>query len=547
MKKSSFKPGFTLIEITISIVIVGILAAITMVSYSSFKERALAQTVKSDLINAAVVLASDLSTNGKFPDTLAAANSGNGVKTSDGIVFNYTYDASRNAYLLVATYASGKVYYITSTNKTPTPGPAPTSSSLVFTWGAGGADSANRVVKTFDSGFAVTGSVTDKVANRTDMFINKYRYNGSLEWTKSWDGPWGSEGKSVVQTPDNGFEVFGDTDSYNYIAKYAANGVLGDWAVMAQDEEYDYFDAAGIAMQNDYTFITTANSGSPFRDGYIVGQIEIDGTPDWSSQYGDVGHGNYAADVAINNDGGYTVVGSAYNSISSSRDATIVKYDSNNNTMWDLAVSGPNIETASSVVQTSDGGYMMVGTTNSSGAGGDDAFIAKISSGGLVSWTRTWGGTGTDSGKSIIQTSDSGYAIAGSTNSFGNNSAFIAKFNSSGTLLWDQTWGGTGTSVGNSVAQINNNSYVLAGSTDGYGSGSTDVLIAMYAPDGTINGCPTTMCKDPAATVGSTTMPSLAESYIIYDSTGLFTSHGSLAYIERVIPSLATKTLVAPW
>lgn len=546
MQRNKSKIGFTMIEILVSITIIGMLASISAVSYGNIRAKAQGEIAKSDLINASVALSSDLSKTGKYPDSLALANGGKGVAASEDITLNYTYDASRNAYMIVATYSNGKTYYITSINKTPTPGPAPLGNSLVATWGAGGADLANRVIKTSDGGFAITGSVTDQTASRTDMFISKYSASGNLTWTKSWGNPWGSVGKSLAETSYGAIEVFGDTDSYMFINQYLSNGALDVEAVITQDESYDYFTTAGMALQDDYNYITAANTSSPGRDGFIVGQIEVDGTPTWAGQYGNIGNQNVVSDVVINNDGGYTLVGSAYNSISTSRDAVIVKYDSSNNILWSQSVGGSGTETASTVVQTSDNGYMMVGTTNSFGTG-NDAFIAKFTPSGLVSWTRTWGGAGNDYGNSITRTSDNGYVIAGSTTSFGANSAFIAKFDTSGTFAWNRTWGELGNSGANSVTQINNGSYVLTGYTTGYGNGGSDVLLAMYAPDGTISGCSTAVCKTPSATVRTSLISSLDESYIIYDSAGSFSSQLTAAYIERVAPSVSTKTLVAPW
>ena len=112
---------------------------------------------------------------------------------------------------------------------------------------------------------------------------------------------------------------------------------------------------------------------------------------------------------------------------------------------WEKAIGGANFDEAISLVQTSDGGYAIAGTTQSYGKGGYDVYIAKLNSVGTLQWTKTVGGINTDVGFSIIQSRDKGYAISGYTNSFtsGYYEAYIIKLDSTGNLKWTKTVGGT--------------------------------------------------------------------------------------------------------
>jgi hypothetical protein len=84
-----------------------------------------------------------------------------------------------------------------------------------------------------------------------------------------------------------------------------------------------------------------------------------------------------------------------------------------------ITIGGPANESAESIIQTTDGGYAVAGKTNSFGAGNDDVYVVKLDGSGNIRWTRTIGGRGYDDGSSIIQTTDGGYAVAGSTKSYG--------------------------------------------------------------------------------------------------------------------------------
>jgi hypothetical protein len=89
---------------------------------------------------------------------------------------------------------------------------------------------------------------------------------------------------------------------------------------------------------------------------------------------------------------------------------------------WNQTYGGPNADQAFYAVQTSDGGYAIAGWTESFGAGSADFWLIKTDSNSNMQWNQTYGGAGTEYGWSVIQTSDGGYAIAGSTESFGAGS-----------------------------------------------------------------------------------------------------------------------------
>jgi hypothetical protein len=182
----------------------------------------------------------------------------------------------------------------------------------------------------------------------------------------------------------------------------------------------------------------------------------------------------------------------------------IRRYPSQNSqyTQFQISIGGTGTDVAHSIIQTADGGYALAGYTWSFG-GGSNAYIAKLDASCMLQWTRTLGGTGwddissivqtTDGGyiaagssifkldangtlqwcedisggsNSIIQTLDGGYAIAGNTNIFGAGQydMFIVKLNSSGALQWARTVGGTGWEYAYSIIQTLDGGYAAVGS-----------------------------------------------------------------------------------
>ena len=129
---------------------------------------------------------------------------------------------------------------------------------------------------------------------------------------------------------------------------------------------------------------------------------------------------------------------------------------------FDRTYERMGIGKAYTVVQTSDGGYVLVGITEGFEEGNRDFWLVKTDSDGNMEWNKTYEGTKDDFAHSVVQTSDGGYALEGYTNSFGAGGYdfWLVKTDSLGNMEWNQTYG---YGAINSVIQTSDGGYALAG------------------------------------------------------------------------------------
>jgi len=272
---------------------------------------------------------------------------------------------------------------------------------------------------------------------------------------------------------------------FTLLPEFLANFQIKDFKPQAKDVSNLKVDNPEINAQ-DITHKLSLNSLNPFQVKTILAQTSPTGSPFIKTIGGT--SGDYGYSIQQTSDGGYVITGYTLSFGAGSSDVFVIKLDSSGNLSWAKTIGGTSEDYGYSIQQTSDGGYVITGKTSSFGAGVDDVFVIKLDSYGNLSWAKTIGGTGEDSGSSIQQTSDGGYVITGETSSFGAGSydVFVIKLNSSGNLSWAKTIGGTGINSGYSIQQTSDGGYVITGRTYGFGAGG-DVFVIKLNSSGNLS------------------------------------------------------------
>ena len=194
-----------------------------------------------------------------------------------------------------------------------------------------------------------------------------------------------------------------------------------------------------------------------------------------------------AEEIEATTDGGYIVVGSTSSNSSGNTDIYLLKVDSMCNYQWSQAIGGTNNDWGYSIKQTFDKGFIIAASSNSYGNGGYDAVLMKRDSLGNYVWKKTYGGNDWDFAYSVVQTYDSGFVFCGETynNTNGYSDVYIVKTNPFGDTLWTKTFGGALIDKGNSVIETSDSNIVVAGIINTT-SDSTQIYIIKLTSTGTL-------------------------------------------------------------
>ncbi len=407
--------------------------------------------------------------------------------------------------------------------------------SIVWNKTIGGtqADRLGSVQQTSDGGYILAGeSVSDAGGDKSenskgikDYWVVKLDASGN----KKWDKTIGARGEViqhvvVQQTSDGGYIVGGTANADAGFDKSENNkgGEADYWVVKLDASGNKKWDKTIGGNDNDFLSLVqqtpdggyilggTSWSGAgfdksedpkSFADYWIV-KLDASGNKKWDKTIGGNGGGSNLADIWQTSDRGFLLGGSSTSNAGNDKsenlkggstdggDFWVVKLDELGNKNWDKTIGGNDFESLRSIQLTSDGGYIVGGFSSSKAGfdksensrGSQDYWVVKLNANGNKVWDKTIGGTKQDLMSTLVQTTDGGYILHGTSDSpsgfdktdnpiGGLNKAdfWVVKLDRSGSKKWDKTIGGNDfeftTSVQQSVQQTADGGYILGGSS----------------------------------------------------------------------------------
>lgn len=295
---------------------------------------------------------------------------------------------------------------------------------LSYQYGGTGTDIAYSIVASADGGYALAGSTESYGNGQEDVYLVKLDTAGRIEWNKTYGGVSNEITYSIITTTDGGYALAGYTYSY----------------------------------------------GTGFQSMWLI-KINATGHVEWTQTYGGDGW-EKAHSVLATTDGGYILAGSTKPVVSSSkRTMWLVKVDTVGKMEWNQTFGGEDESTAYDIIITTDGGYALAGSTGSAYNGTLDMILVKTNATGQLEWSRTYGGEQNDETRSLIATTDGGYALTGYTTDPSNDNLedmWLVKTNASGHAEWNRTYGGKGIDRVNSIIATTDGGYALIGTAQLY-------------------------------------------------------------------------------
>jgi hypothetical protein len=391
----------------------------------------------------------------------------------------------------------------------------------------------NKMISTSDGGFALAGLTHSSGNVSADFWFVKTDSAGNQQWNRTYGGAGDDEANGLIQTNDGGYALVGITTSFNETTGYpdawlvktdaygnqtwdATYGGLGDDEANAVIQTLD----GGYAIAG---FTQSVGNGS-ITFGWLV-KVDSFGKEEWNKVYA-VGIDNDLYSLVQTNDEGYALAG--YTNSTGSQDYWLVKTDSLGNPEWTQTYGGAGDDVALCLLKTTDGGFALVGTQTFHETRENKAWLVKADSDGTMQWNQTYPGQGNSYAISLIQTSDGGYALVGGTavtfpSTYGV--PFLVKTDPSGKIQWNQTY--QQGYQANSLVQVSDGGYVIAGEW-GYPNAPPDGWMTKTDENGV---APTTPA--PSASPLASTSP--APTSLLQKSSTAFATYMAAAAIITII------------
>lgn len=337
---------------------------------------------------------------------------------------------------------------------------------FVKTYGGSGEDDATGFLQTNDGNFVILGStrstdgdLTGRTGDDSDFWLLKVSPTGEKIWSKTYGGTEDDKASKINKTSDGGYIVAGHSRSSD--GDVSGNNGFHDYWILKLDAE------GNLQWNKNFGFSGSDQAFEAFQTsdgGYFV-----TGFFDVSASGGD---GNDATDNNGNDDSsraGQHGVGEFWG----------IKLDATGNKQWRRYFGGSNNDRSYGALQTSDGGFLMVGQSESNDfdiiddKGSYDMWAVRLTADGTKIWTKSFGGSEIDLGYALSKTPDGNYIMVGDSRSsdkdvtspIGNADVWVVKFNDSGDLIWQHSYGGTQFDSARSVVPLSTGGFLLGGST----------------------------------------------------------------------------------
>ena len=344
-------------------------------------------------------------------------------------------------------------------------------------------DEEARDVLVLDDGFLIVGYTKSFGHGNEDVYVLKTDEYGNKIYSKAYGGSDSDIANAVTKTPD-GFMIAGTTKSFGnrvqnlYVARLRDDGGLY-WQRGFYSDGDDYYEGNDITPVSKTNFLIAGQEDHVeffnSEKNIYVNAVNIKGKRNGIKYYG--GKDDERANSIITTKDGYTIAGETDTWGHGDKDAYVLHIDKKGKKLWHNAFGMKYDEVARQIIQTSDGGYILVGSSESDTRNRDNIFVAKIDAKGGLEWQYLYGTPEDDGGYGIVEVKD-GYVIAGYTEHTKgyDKDLYLLKISKDGDTVWSRQYGGVKDDEARAIKKTKDG-FVVVGYTQTIGGLSKDLYI----------------------------------------------------------------------
>lgn len=351
------------------------------------------------------------------------------------------------------------------------------------TYGGGNGDVFHKVIQATNGYLIAVGETASKSAGGKDGYLIIADYTtGTLLTQKRFGGGNDDVFKSVIQTFDGRFLMAGYTES----GGGSGGGKRDGWLVMVDDRgELLWQQTYGAKGDESFEVLALSTEGSFTTAGYKDGGVWITRISEqelkWEKVIGQTEYETIGG-MAVAGDGGIVMTGNTKKSAKRpAGDIWLARTSPAGEPQWERFFGEKGWEESLDLISTQDGGYALAGLTRSKGAGDLDIWVIKVSREGFQQWEKTFGGKDADLANSLVQTYDGGLMVVGGTRSHRSGArqykGYVIKIDAGGFLQWEQSYGGESEDMLTTACLLSDGNTVVGGRTASFGGGGDDAWL----------------------------------------------------------------------
>ncbi len=356
-------------------------------------------------------------------------------------------------------------------------------------YGTTGDDLGHAVIQTKDLGFLAVGFSNRLVSDKNfDVYVVKTDVDGTELWSRFFNDGLTDLGYGVIQTPDNGFLLVGDTrlteqsNSNVLLIKLDAFGNKIWSKQFGGSNDDSGFRIIPTVRSGGYLIVGSTSSFGAGSSDVLLIKLDANGNEVWTEVHGTAGKDAGRAVIEVSD--GYLVTGHAFNAANNSSDLYLLKADFAGKKVWDKFFGTSQIDEGHSLVQMNDGNFAIAGFTGAV----SDVYLVKVNpSGGLI-WQKNFGNSMGDAGFDMVKASNGDLVISGITEiNPTNTDAYLLRVDAAGNKIWSTNIGrGSHVDWGQGLAATHDGGFVVVGYNSQFGTLINDLTLIKTGGQGTV-------------------------------------------------------------